>query len=184
MVEKITARLNPIKMGDALDPNTTYGPLVSAKQCARVMQYIETAQTDGAQLLVGGRRALQDSGGYFVEPTVFGKVSPHARIAQEEVFGPVLSVIPFDDEAEAVRIANGTMYGLAAYVWTTKISTGMRIAKGIRSSTWINAVAPAGEGAGHGYSSEPFGQSGLGAEGGLAGMESYLRRQLLCFNHS
>jgi acyl-CoA reductase-like NAD-dependent aldehyde dehydrogenase len=148
------------------------------------MQYIESAQAEGAQLMTGGNRTLHESGGYFVEPTVFSNVSPDARIAQEEIFGPVLSVIPFEDEAEAIHIANGTMYGLAAYVWTSNLSTGMRMAKGIRSSVWVNAVAPAGEGAGHAYSSEPFGQSGLGTEGGLAGMESYLRRQLVCFNHA
>jgi len=184
VVEKITARLKTIQIGDALDPKSTFGPLVSAKQCARVMQYIEGAKVEGAQLCAGGHRTLEESGGYFVEPTVFNDVSPNARIAQEEIFGPVLSVIPFEDEAEAIRIANGTMYGLAAYVWTSNLSTGMRMAKGIRSSVWINAVAPAGEGAGHSYSSEPFGQSGLGTEGGLAGMESYLRRQLVCFNHA
>ncbi len=184
MLEKITARLKRIVMGDALDPKTTFGPVVSAKQCARVMQYIETAVTDGVQLVTGGRRALPQTGGYFVEPTVFREVPPAARIAQEEIFGPVLSVIPFQDEAEAIRIANDTIYGLIAYVWTANLSTGMKMAKGIRSSVLINAAAPTGEGPGHARSSEPAGQSGIGPEGGLAGMESYLRRQLVWFNHA
>jgi acyl-CoA reductase-like NAD-dependent aldehyde dehydrogenase len=183
MTEKIIARMKQIVTGDALDPKTTFGPLGSATQCERVMRYIEGAQADGAQLLTGGNRILQESGGYFVEPTVFGNVSPDARIAKEEIFGPVLSVIPFADEAEAIRIANGTMYGLAAYVWTASLSTGMRMAKGIRSSVLINAAAP-GEGPGHAWSSEPCGQSGFGAEGGLAGMENYLRRQLVWFSHA
>jgi acyl-CoA reductase-like NAD-dependent aldehyde dehydrogenase len=184
MLERITARLAKLVMGNASDPKTTFGPLASAKQCARVMRYIETAEADGAQLVIGGRRALSDSGGYFVEPTVFRNVSPAARIAQDEIFGPVLSVIPFDDETEAIRIANDTFYGLAAYVWTASLSTGMRMAKGIRSSVQVNASAPIGEGAGHGASREPFGRSGIGTEGGLAGMESYLCRQLISINHA
>lgn len=184
MVEKIAARIKRIVMGNALEPNTTFGPVASANQCARVMQYIETAEAEGGQLVTGGRRALRESGGFFIEPTVFRDVPPTARIAQEEIFGPVLAVTPFDDEIEAIRIANGTMYGLVAYVWTANLSTGMRIAKAIRSSVWVNAVAPMGEGPGHAASSEPVGQSGLGTEGGLAGMESYLRRQLIWINHA
>jgi acyl-CoA reductase-like NAD-dependent aldehyde dehydrogenase len=130
MIEKIVARTRQIVMGNALDPNTNFGPLVSAKQYTRVMQYIQNAQEkDGAHLAAGGKRANEQSGGYFVEPTVFRDVAPDARIAQEEVFGPVLSVIPFRDEVEAIRIANSTAYGLAAYVWTANLSTAMRMAK-------------------------------------------------------
>lgn len=183
LLEKISVRLKHIVMGDAVHPQTTFGPVASGKQCARVMSYIENAQESGAQLVLGGSRALEDTGGYFVEPTVFRNVSPVSPIAQEEIFGPVLSVIPFDDEAEAIRIANGTMYGLAAYVWTTRLGTGMRLAKSIRSPVTINAAPPAGEGAGHAATWEPAGQSGIGAEGGMAGIESYLRRQLVWFNH-
>jgi acyl-CoA reductase-like NAD-dependent aldehyde dehydrogenase len=184
MIEKITSRMQSIVMGDALDPKTTFGPLVSRRQCDRVMQYIETAEREGARLVAGGRRALPASGGYFVEPTIFRNVSATARIAREEIFGPVLSVIPFRDEAEAIRIANGTKYGLAAYVWTANLSRGMRMVEAIRSPIWINAAAPRGEGAGHATSFEPFGESGMGAEGGLAGMESYMRRQLVCFGYA
>ena len=118
-----------------------------------------------------------------MEPTLFSNVRPRAPIAQEEIFGPVLSVIPFEDEAEAIRIANGTKYGLAAYVWTASLPTGIRMAKAIRSAVLINATAPKGEGAGHAASFEPTGQSGIGTEGGLAGMESYLHRQFIAFNH-
>jgi len=184
MVENIAARFKQVVIGDAVDPKTTFGPLVSSKQCARVMHYIESADTDGAQLVTGGRRVLRESGGYFVEPTVFRNVPPGARIAQEEIFGPVLSVISFDDEAEAINVANNTMYGLMAYVWTSNLSRGMRMAKGIRSSVIVNAAAPLGEGPSHGLSHEPAGQSGIGAEGGLAGMESFLCRQLVWFNHA
>jgi acyl-CoA reductase-like NAD-dependent aldehyde dehydrogenase len=184
VVEKIKSHFGRIVMGDALDPKTTFGPLASANQCTKVMSYIDTAETDGAQLVTGGRRALRETGGYFVEPTLFRNVPVTARVAQEEIFGPVLSVIPFDDEAEAIRIANGTMYGLMAYVWTADLSTGMRMAKGIRSSVLVNAVVPIGEGPGHAFCAEPVGHSGVGVEGGLAGMESYLRRHTIWINHA
>jgi len=184
LLKNIRDRLTKIVMGDALDPNTTFGPLASSTQCARVMQYIESARAEGAQLVIGGMRALLNTGGFFVEPTIVSNVSPTSRVAQEEIFGPVLCVIPFDDEAEAIRIANSTMYGLSAYVWTANLSTGMRMAKAIRSSVRINAAAPSGEGAGHAASTEPARQSGFGTEGGLAGMESYLRRQRLWFSHA
>lgn len=184
IVEKIAARMKKIVMGDALDQKTTFGPVVSAKQCARIMEYIESGEADGAKLVVGGRRVRMESGGCFVEPTMFRSVPPTARIAQEEIFGPVLSTIAFEDEAEAIRIANGTMYGLMAYVWTKDLSRAMRMAKSIRSSVRINAAGPIGEGAGHAYSSEPAGQSGVGTETGLAGMESYLRRQVVWISHA
>lgn len=184
MVDKIIARFSQIVIGDARDPKTTFGPLASAQQCARVMEYIETAHADGAQLIAGGRRVLQETGGYFVEPTVFRAVSPSDRIAQEEIFGPLLSVIPFDDEADAIRIANDTIYGLAAYVWTSRLSTAMRMTKGIRSSVRVNAASPTGEGAGYASSSEPAGQSGIGTEGGIAGMQNCMRRQRVSFNHA
>jgi acyl-CoA reductase-like NAD-dependent aldehyde dehydrogenase len=184
LLEKLTSHLRRIVIGNALDPQTTFGPLASANQRDRVMQYIEVAQREGAQLVSGGRRALAETGGYFVEPTVFRAVSSASSIAREEIFGPVLSIIRFDDMDEAIRIANDTIYGLMAYVWTANLSTGMRVAKAIRSSVLVNAVAPGGEGPGHAFSSEPARQSGIGAEGGLAGMESYLRRQLMWINHA
>lgn len=184
LIESISTHLRNIVMGDPLDARTTFGPLASAEQLSRVMQYIDSAPMDGAMLAIGGRRGLQETGGYFVEPTVFRGVSPTARIAREEIFGPVLSVIPFADESEAIRVANSTAYGLVAYVWTADLSTAMRMSKGVRSSIFINAAAPVGEGAGHAASSEPTRQSGLGAEGGISGIENYLRRQLVWFNHS
>jgi acyl-CoA reductase-like NAD-dependent aldehyde dehydrogenase len=148
------------------------------------MRYIDTAEQDGAELVTGGRRALPETNGYFIEPTVYRAVSPQARIAQEEIFGPVLSITAFEDEAEALRIANGTRYGLAACVWTAKLSTGMRMAKGIRSAVIVNACAATGEGPGHAFSREPTGYSGIGVEGGMAGLQGYLRRQLVWFNHA
>lgn len=183
MVEKIAARVSRVVMGDALDPRTSFGPVVSAVQLDRVMGYVDKARAEGLELVAGGARALPESGGYFVQPTIFRNVPASARLAQEEIFGPVLAVTAFEDEAEAIRLANGTVYGLAAYVWTAGLGTGMRMARGVKSSVLVNAVAPAGEGAGHAVSSEPVGMSGLGVEGGLAGIESYLRRQLVWINH-
>lgn len=182
LLERILVRLKQIVMGDALDPKTTFGPLVSAAQCARAMSYVQMTKADGAQLITGGNRALLETGGYFLEPTVFRNVAPTSRIAQEEVFGPVLSVISFEDEAEAIRISNNTMYGLMAYVWTADLSRAMRMGHGIRSSVVINSAAPTGEGPGHAPSFEPVGQSGVGTEGGLEGLESYLHRQTVWIN--
>lgn len=184
MVQKIVTHFERIVMGDALDPKTTFGPLASERQLARVMEHVAIAKAQGAELVAGGRRALHDSGGYFVEPTLFRAVPANTRLAREEIFGPVLSVQSFRDEAEALRLANDTLYGLSAYVWTTSLSRGLRMARGIRSEVLVNAAVPSGEGAGYAVSSEPMRQSGLGVDGGLAGMESYLRRQLVGINHA
>jgi acyl-CoA reductase-like NAD-dependent aldehyde dehydrogenase len=183
VVQKIVERFAQVAMGHALNPKTTFGPVATANQCARVMSYIDAARDDGADLVVGGHRVLGESGGFFIEPTVFCNVAPSARIAQEEIFGPVLAVIPFDDEEHAIRIANGTDYGLMAYVWTASLSTGMKVAKAIRSPVIVNAAAPQGEGAEYGFSFEPARQSGVGAEGGLPGLDGYFRRQMIQFNH-
>jgi acyl-CoA reductase-like NAD-dependent aldehyde dehydrogenase len=184
LVERIAKCMRSIVIGDALDPKTTFGPLASANQYSRVMQYVEAATSEGAELVTGGRRASKPAGGYFMEPTIFRNVRPAAKLARDEIFGPVLAVIPFDEEADAIRLANDTAYGLSAYVWTASLSTGMRMAKGISCSVRLNAVAPRGEGAGYAVSSEPFGQSGVGVEGGLAGLETYLRRQRILINHA
>jgi len=183
LLEKLSARFKHVVVGDPLDPKTTFGPVVSRQQCAKVMQYIQAGRDSGAELITGGQQLLQETGGYFIEPTLFRGVKPTDSLAQEEIFGPVLSTIAFDTEDEAIEIANSTLYGLAAYVWTTRLATGMKLARKIRSSIVISAKMPTGEGAGHAASSEPAGQSGIGVEGGLAGMESYLRRQMMWFNH-
>lgn len=184
LIERVIRRVGEVVVGAALDAKTTFGPLASEQQCARVMRYIKVGQADGATVVTGGSRTLADSGGYFVEPTIFRDVAPSARIAQEEIFGPVLSVIPFDDESEAISIANGTMYGLMAYVWTSDLSRAMRLMNGVRSGLFVNAVPPSGDGPGDAISWEPVGQSGVGTEGGLAGMETYMRRQFVWISHA
>lgn len=138
MVEGLAAASAGWKVGDGLDPSTMVGPLVSRAQLDRVTNYLNIGASEGAQVRTGGAR-VAGTDGYFVEPTIFTGVKPDMRIAQEEIFGPVLSVIPFDDIDEAIRIANDTAYGLAAAVWTKDLSVGHRMARGIRAGTvWVN----------------------------------------------
>jgi aldehyde dehydrogenase (NAD+) len=169
-----------ISYGSPFDPAVTSSPLINARQMDRVLGLIAEGQADGARLVCGGTRSEGElATGNFVAPTVFTDVSNEMSIAREEIFGPVLSVIPFTDEDEAVRMANDTEYGLAATVWTNDIKRAMRMTKAIRAGTvGIN-----------GYQLEPhaaFGgyrQSGLGREGGRAAVESYteLKTVLLPF---
>lgn len=184
LVAKVVTRLKDIKAGDPLHPETTYGPLVNEAQLERVMKYISIGRKEGAELVLGGNQILQESGGYFIEPTLFKDVPPHASITQNEIFGPVLSVTSFTRVEEAIQLANATQYGLMAHVWTASLSTGMTVGKAINAGdVHVNSSAPEGEGAGLARSLEPFGESGIGVEGGVAGLEVYLRRQGLRFNH-
>ncbi len=169
-----------VSYGSPFDPAVTSSPLINTRQMERVLALIAEGQADGARLVTGGTRAEGDlAAGNFVTPTLFTDVSNDMSIAREEIFGPVLSVIPFGDEDEAVRIANDTEYGLAATVWTSDIKRAMRMTKAIRAGTvGIN-----------GYQLEPhaaFGgyrQSGLGREGGRPAIEAYteLKTVLLPF---
>jgi acyl-CoA reductase-like NAD-dependent aldehyde dehydrogenase len=125
--------------GDPLDPATKAGPLVDATQLERVERYIEAGTAEGARLVTGGGRVLLDSGGFFLEPTVFADVDNTMTIAREEIFGPVLSIIPFTDEEEAIRLANDTSYGLAAAVWTSDLARAHRVARALQAGTvWVN----------------------------------------------
>jgi len=169
-----------VSYGNPFDPAVTSSPLINTKQMERVLGLITQGQAEGARLVCGGSRSEGDlAAGNFVAPTLFTDVTNDMSIAREEIFGPVLSVIPFADEDEAVRIANDTEYGLAATVWTSDLKRAMRITKAIRAGTvGIN-----------GYQLEPhaaFGgyrQSGLGREGGRPAIESYteLKTVLLPF---
>ena len=184
LLEKVSKRFESMVIGDPLDPKTTFGPLATAKQYDRVKRYIAVGQESSAKLITGGETTLKDSGGYFIKPTLFRGVNADDPLAQEEIFGPVLSTITFTDEVEAIRIANSTQYALMAYVWTHDLGRGMRIADQIHSNAAIASGTPTTQGAGHAVSGEPAGLSGFGSESGLAGMESYLRRKTNIFMYS
>jgi len=169
-----------VSYGNPFDPEVTSAPLINTRQLDRVLGLITRGQEEGARLVCGGGRAEGDLAvGNFVTPTLFADVSNDMSIAREEIFGPVLSVIPFDEEADAVALANDTDYGLAATVWTADVRRAMRMTKAIKAGTvGVN-----------GYQLEPnspfggFRQSGLGREGGRAAIESYteLKTVLLPF---
>jgi gamma-glutamyl-gamma-aminobutyraldehyde dehydrogenase len=168
VVERIVARAAALRVGDPLDPATEMGPLVSARHRDRVLSYADAGRADGASLLAGG--SAIDRPGHFVEPTVFGDVTPSMRIAREEIFGPVLSVLTFSDAGEAVRLANDTDYGLAAAVWTSDLSAAHRISRALRAGTvWVNCYE-------EGDYSVPFGGvklSGHGRDKSLHALDKY-----------
>ncbi len=163
--------IGSLKLGDPLDGATRLGPLISATQRERVEGYIGKGKQEGARVVMGGGRPPQFAKGYYVEPTIFADVNSRMTIAQEEIFGPVLSVLPYDTEDEAVRIANDTIYGLAGGVWSGDSERAMRVARRMRTGQVdvnggkYNPIAPFG-----GYK-----QSGIGREMGLHGLEEYLQ---------
>jgi len=170
VLEKIAALGERMQPGDPLDPSTRMGALVDQVQTERVMGYIETGTREGAELRLGGHRVREDSGGYYVVPTVFDRVRNDMQIAQEEIFGPVLSVIDFKDPDEAARIGNQSMYGLAAAVWTRDINVALKTARALRAgSVWVNNYDESDI-------TVPFGgykQSGFGRDKSLHALEKY-----------
>jgi len=172
-----------MKVGDPMDMSTRMGPLVSDQQLKTVEGYVDAGKQEKAQLVKGGGRltGAEFDKGYFYEPTIFDQVDNRMKIAQEEIFGPVLSVIPFKDANEALQIANDSMYGLAAAVWTSDIDRALKFAKGIKAGTvWINTYHAAGA---LGVPLMPFGgykQSGIGRELGQEGMELFLETKSVC----
>ena len=177
-VEAMTEKAKRIKLGPPLERETKMGPLVSKEQYDRVSSYLELGKKE-AKVAIGGGRAKQFSKGYYVEPTIFYDVENSARIAREEIFGPVASVIPFEGESDAIRIANDTPYGLAAAVWTRDIYKAFRIVKSLRAGiVWVNHMQPT-------YVEAPWGgykQSGYGRELGPWGLEEYLETKQVFVN--
>jgi betaine-aldehyde dehydrogenase len=177
-VEAMTEKAKRIKLGAPLERETKMGPLVSKEQYDRVGSYLEIGKKE-AKVAIGGGRAKHFEKGYYVEPTIFYDVENGARIAREEIFGPVASVISFDGEAEAIRIANDTPYGLAAAVWTRDIYKAFRVVKSLRAGiVWVNHMQPT-------YVEAPWGgykQSGFGRELGPWGLEEYLETKQVFVN--
>ena len=173
-LELVEAAVARYTVGDPWDPGTRIGPSASASQYQTVRGFIERAQRDGARLLTGGAEKIRDVG-YYVAPTVFADVDPDSELGQEEVFGPVLAVIPFSDEDDALRIANGTPYGLSGAVWAQDVDHAIAFARGVQTGQLdinggtYNPVAPFG-----GYK-----KSGIGRELGRAGFEEYLQTKSL-----
>jgi 4-guanidinobutyraldehyde dehydrogenase/NAD-dependent aldehyde dehydrogenase len=170
VLEKVQAISRTMQPGDPLDPATRLGAIVDEIQMKRVLSFVDAGQRDGAQLRFGGQRVRKESGGYFVEPTVFDGVRPNMTIAREEIFGPVLSAITFKTVDEAIEIANDVIYGLVAAVWTRDITTAHRVSRALRAGTvFINC-----------YDADditvPFGgfkQSGIGRDKSLHALEKY-----------
>jgi acyl-CoA reductase-like NAD-dependent aldehyde dehydrogenase len=165
---KLTERVKGLKVGDPMDKATRMGPVVSKQQMETVLSYIEAGKRDGARLVAGGSRIA--TRGYFVEPTIFDGVTNRMKIAREEIFGPVLSVIPFESVEEGLAEGNNTTYGLAAAVWTRDVAKALKAARAIRAGTvWVNAYNLFD-------AALPFGgfkESGFGREMGSAGLEHY-----------
>jgi acyl-CoA reductase-like NAD-dependent aldehyde dehydrogenase len=170
-LELAAQAIGSLKVGDPLDPTTRLGPLISATQRDRVEGYIARGKQEGARVVLGGGRPAGFDKGYYVEPTIFADVQSKMTIAQEEIFGPVLSVLPYDTEDDAVRIANDTIYGLAGGVWSADPDRAMRIARRMRTGQVdvnggkYNPLAPFG-----GYK-----HSGVGRELGMFGLEEYFQ---------
>jgi gamma-glutamyl-gamma-aminobutyraldehyde dehydrogenase len=170
VTEAIVARAGELRVGDPLDPATEMGALVGEGHLERVLDHIATGVGQGARLRAGGARTLAGTGGSYLHPTVFDRVDPGMRLAREEIFGPVLSVLTFDDVEEAVRLANATEYGLAAGLWTSDLTTAHRVARALRAGTvWVNCYE-------EGDLTVPFGgmkQSGNGRDKSAHALEKY-----------
>lgn len=172
VIEKLVERAKKMTAGDPLDPKTRLGPLISQEQLDRVMDYVKKGTAEGGELVAGGKRLPYngEEKGYWLEPTIFDHVKPDACIAQEEIFGPVLAAVTFRDEEEAIAIANGTIYGLAAGIWTNNVKRAHRVARRLEAGTvWVNTYHPLD-------AASPFGgykQSGYGRELGAYALDLY-----------
>ncbi|MGH8148987.1 MAG: 5-carboxymethyl-2-hydroxymuconate semialdehyde dehydrogenase [Steroidobacteraceae bacterium] len=177
-VARVAERIAHLKVGHPLDPATEVGPLVHPRHLDKVLGYFEIARADGAEVRSGGRLAAL--GGNYVEPTLFTGARSGMRIAQEEIFGPVLTVLPFEDEAEALSIANDVRYGLTAYIWTENAGRALRMAHGVEAGmVWVNSEN-------NRHLPAPFGgmkASGIGRDGGDYSFDFYMETKNICLAH-
>tara|TARA_R110000744_G_scaffold380567_3_gene503104 strand:+ start:134188 stop:135750 length:1563 start_codon:yes stop_codon:yes gene_type:complete len=180
LLEKVIAHATALKPGDPLDPSTKLGSIVTQEQLTRVLGYIDAGRDAGASIVAGGNQALKESGGYFVEPTVFDAVDNSMKIAQEEIFGPVLSTITVKNFDDAMTVANDSTYGLTASVWTGSLKNAHRAAQAIRAGVvWVNCFD-------RGQFNAPFGgfkQSGFGRDKSLHAMDKYTDLKAVWFAH-
>jgi 5-carboxymethyl-2-hydroxymuconic-semialdehyde dehydrogenase len=176
-IELVAERVARLKVGHPLDPATEIGPLIHARHLDKVLSYCRIAREDGAQIRVGGGRVEALKPGLYVQPTLFIGASNAMRIAREEIFGPVLTAIPFDDEPEALRIANETPYGLTAYVWTSDTGCALRMAHRVDAGmVWVNSEN-------NRHLPTPFGgmkASGIGRDGGDYSFDFYMETKNIC----
>ncbi len=177
VIEKLAARATTIRVGDPQDASTGMGPLVSDVQMKRVLDYIDIGVKEGATVVAGGKRCTE--AGYFVAPTVFGGVEHEMRISQEEIFGPVATVIKFKDEEDALRLANGTVYSLAAGIWSADIGRVHRFARRLKAGTvWVNTFGPTDIRLPWGGSRD----SGFGREHGDMAIENFTETKVVWIN--
>ncbi|WP_241777653.1 aldehyde dehydrogenase family protein, partial [Streptomyces sp. CT34] len=175
IAERFAAAAGALRVGDPLDPASEVGPLVARRQQRRSLDYIALGQREGAKVLAGGGRPKDPPTGWYVEPTLFGEVDNAMRIAREEIFGPVICLLPYEDEAEAVRIADDSEYGLSGSVWTADVERGIEVARRVRTGTYsvntfsIDMLGPFG-----GYKN-----SGIGREFGPEGFAEYLEHKMI-----
>jgi 5-carboxymethyl-2-hydroxymuconic-semialdehyde dehydrogenase len=179
-VERVAERVKRIKVGHPLDPATEVGPLVHERHLDKVLGYFEIAKREGAEIRAGGARAERLRPGCYVEPTLLAGARNEMRIAQEEIFGPVLTAIPFEDEKQALRLANDVQYGLTAYIWTENSGRALRMAHGIDAGmVWVNSEN-------NRHLPTPFGgmkASGIGRDGGDYSFDFYMETKNICLAH-